>query len=161
MRKLTSGAFWKCGSFLVLKVLNQSYWLSKFYPNLPKKIHGYIRHIPDILQLWKLLITLLTLTLLTLTFLTLTLTFLTLTLSRERQLLKQMAELRGTSAAVSFKLVLGFAFFTTFDWIAICSLLRVHKLCGFNVGVHKLCVHKMHALNIGVQNCVGSNCVST
>ena len=29
MRKLTSAAFRKCGSFWVLKVLNQSYWLSK------------------------------------------------------------------------------------------------------------------------------------
>ena len=32
MRKLTSWGFQKCGSFWVLKVLNQSYWLSKLGP---------------------------------------------------------------------------------------------------------------------------------
>ena len=37
MRKLTSRAFQKCGSFRVLKVLNQSYWLSKSGENWRKK----------------------------------------------------------------------------------------------------------------------------
>ena len=36
LRKLTSGAFWKCGSFWVLTVLNQSYWLSKLGENWRK-----------------------------------------------------------------------------------------------------------------------------
>ena len=37
MRKLTSRAFRKCCSFRVLKVLNQSYWLSKSGENWRKK----------------------------------------------------------------------------------------------------------------------------
>ena len=37
MWKSTSWRFWKCCSFLVLKVLNQSYWLSKFGENWRKK----------------------------------------------------------------------------------------------------------------------------
>ena len=50
MRKLASWAFRKCGSFLVLKVLSQSYWLSKSGENwrknslerrCPKKRHGH------------------------------------------------------------------------------------------------------------------------
>ena len=36
MRKLTSWGFQKCGSFWVLKVLNQSYWLSKSSENWRK-----------------------------------------------------------------------------------------------------------------------------
>ena len=36
MRKLTSWGFQKCGSFWVLKVLNQSYWLSKSGENWRK-----------------------------------------------------------------------------------------------------------------------------
>ena len=36
MRKLMSCGFWKCGSLLVLKVSNQSYWMSKSGQNWRK-----------------------------------------------------------------------------------------------------------------------------
>ena len=44
MRKLTSWGFQKCGSFWVLKVLNQSYWLSKSSENWRKNSKERRRH---------------------------------------------------------------------------------------------------------------------
>ena len=122
----------KCSSFWVLKVLNQSYWLSKFYPNLPKILHGYIRHIPatlkrhlanvwslfsETLLLWGIVDNIIDIDIVDIDIIDIF--NIDIVATRAKLLLKQMAELRGTSAAVSFKLVLGFAFFTTFDWICI------------------------------------------